>query len=347
MLALSTGMLPYNGKRGGDDAVLSSHFFGRTISNPIGLAAGFDKDAEGIRGIAKLGFALIEVGTVTPLPQPGNAKPRLFRLDEDRAVINRCGFNNEGAKAMEGRLRILLRAPDSPFLLGVNLGRNKSSESHAAAVDDYQVGVRTFAPFADYLVINISSPNTPNLRAMQQREPLYDLIRQVQSTLAESALARVPPLLIKISPDLTDAEKRDVAQVVLDTGVDGIIVCNTTTSRPADLRSANKAEAGGLSGAPLGRLSTEAVRDMYELTGGRVVIIAVGGVGSGADVYEKLQAGASLVQVYSALTFEGPGLVRRMKEDLTRLLKTDGRTVTGTIGIKADQHHRALTASPQ
>lgn len=316
-----------------DDPLLAVELWGRRFANPIGLAAGFDKNAEAIGPLLGLGFGLVEIGSVTPRPQPGNPRPRLFRLTEDRAVINRMGFNNRGLEAVAAHLEEY-RARGGAGPVGVNLGKNKDS---ATAAPDYAAGARRLAPLADYLVINVSSPNTPGLRALQGRGELTALLAAVRAALpapgpAASVPAPVPaapsagapPLLLKIAPDLEEADRRDIAAVALDEGLDGLIVSNTTVARPVGLRSRWKGETGGLSGRPLFGPSTHLLGEMYRLTGGRLPLIGVGGVESGATAYAKIRAGASLVQLYSALVYEGPALVGRIARELAALLRRDG-----------------------
>jgi dihydroorotate dehydrogenase len=334
--ALRLGLVPRD--RRPDPEILRQTVFGLTFVNPIGLAAGFDKNGAVVTPMLDLGFGFVEVGTVTPLPQPGNPKPRLFRLTGDRAVINRMGFNNEGAAAMAARLQA--RASRGPAaargILGINLGKNKDQADAAA---DYVAGVAALGALADYLVINVSSPNTPGLRALQERTRLQELIARVLA--ARDALARKPPLLLKIAPDLLAEECADIAAVALDSGLDGLIVSNTTVARPPGLDPRHAGEAGGLSGKPLFEASTEVLRDMYRRTEGRLPIIGVGGVAGGADAYAKIRAGASLVQLYSALVFEGPGLVRRIKTELAALLMRDGfASVAAAVGVDYRADHR-------
>ncbi|HVZ01466.1 MAG TPA: quinone-dependent dihydroorotate dehydrogenase [Dongiaceae bacterium] len=326
--ALALGLVPRDLEP--DPAVLGQTLFGLTFVNPLGLAAGFDKNGEVVEPVRGLGFGFVEVGTVTPLPQPGNPRPRLFRLTRDRAVINRMGFNNEGAAAMAARLqaRPRNRPGGARGILGINLGKNKDQQDAAA---DYVAGVAALGPLADYLVINVSSPNTPGLRALQERARLAELIARVLG--ARDALTRQPPLLLKIAPDLAEEERADIAAVALDSGLDGLIVSNTTVARPAGLDPRYAGEAGGLSGRPLFQPSTALLGEMYRRTGGKLPIIGVGGVSSGADAYAKIRAGASLVQLYSALVFEGPGLVRRIKKELAALLMRDGfASVAAAVG---------------
>jgi dihydroorotate dehydrogenase len=312
--ALKTGLIA--GAQRPDPPILAQTLFGMGFPNPIGLAAGFDKDGEVYRQTLKLGFGFVELGSVTPRPQPGNPKPRLFRLTQDRAVINRMGFNNRGIAAMAARLETRNTAQG---IVGVNLGKNKDQADAAA---DYAAGTRRLGPLADYLVINVSSPNTPGLRALQSRDSLAALIAAVVAV--RNGLARRPPLLLKIAPDLIDADRQDIATVALGSGLDGLIVSNTTIARPAGLDPRFAQETGGLSGRPLREPATEILRDIYRRTGGKLPIIGVGGVAGAQDAYAKIRAGASLVQLYTALVFEGPGLVRRIKDGLADLLARDG-----------------------
>lgn len=326
--ALVTGLVEITSEP--DDPVLATELWGRAIPNPVGLAAGFDKNAQVFGAMARLGFGLIEVGSVTPRPQPGNPKPRLFRLGEDRAVINRMGFNNRGHDYVRGRLAA---GHEGPGLLGVNLGANKDSTDRAA---DYVAGIRALGALADYVVVNVSSPNTPGLRALQGKAELDDLLARVLAQRDETAAeaGKAIPLMLKIAPDLTDDDICDICDVVLARGVDGLIVSNTTIDRPASLRSRHKSEAGGLSGRPLFAPSTALLGAVYRRTGGRVPLIGVGGISSGADAYAKIRAGASAVQLYTALVYEGPGLVGRIKRDLAALLKADGHErVTDAVGV--------------
>lgn len=293
------------------------------------MAAGFDKNAEAIGGLMQAGFGFVETGTVTPRPQAGNPRPRLFRLIEDRAVINRLGFNNQGLDAVVARLAQRRRGRG---ILGVNIGCNRDSEDQIA---DYVTGYRRVAALADYVVVNISSPNTPGLRAMQAADSLRRLIDALAAAREDVADAR-PPLLIKVAPDLAPEERRAVAEVAAATGVDGLIVGNTTVSRPEGLRSSHRDEAGGLSGRPLFALSTAVLADFYRSSEGRLPLIGVGGIASGRDAYAKIRAGASLVQLYTALIYRGPGLVRRIKAELAQCLATDGLdTIGDAIGRDA------------
>ncbi|MBF0560938.1 MAG: quinone-dependent dihydroorotate dehydrogenase [Alphaproteobacteria bacterium] len=301
-----------------DDAILSTTVWGRTFPNPIGLAAGFDKNAEAHEALLRLGFGFVEIGSVTPKPQPGNPRPRLFRLTLDQAIINRMGFNNDGLAVVARRLAKRTRAAG---IVGANLGMNKDTADAAA---DYEKGVAALAPLADYVAINVSSPNTPGLRALQGREPLAALIVRVRAALTAAVPTSPPPLLLKIAPDLTAQDRRDIAEVAQAGGVDGMIVSNTTIARPDGLRSPFANETGGLSGRPLFPESTALLRDMYAMTAGQMPLIGVGGVASGADAYAKIRAGASLVQLYTALVYQGPGLIACLKMDLADRLRADG-----------------------
>ncbi len=312
--ALAAGLGPMQHEP--DDPVLASNAFGIDFANPFGLAAGFDKSAEAWRGCLRMGFGFVEVGTVTPRPQAGNPKPRLFRLPEDGAVINRMGFNNDGVDAVARRL-----AGRRAGIVGVNIGKNRDSADAAA---DYAACARRLGPLADYLVINVSSPNTPGLRALQGRRELAALVDAVAAALAGACPDGTPPLLVKIAPDLTDQDCADIAEVARSDCVAGLIIGNTTIARPPGLRGHRRAEAGGLSGRPLFRPSTELLSRMYGLTGGGVPLIGVGGISSGADAYAKIRAGASLVQLYTALVYEGPGLLAAMKAELAGHLRADG-----------------------
>lgn len=312
-----------------EDPILAIDLWGRRFANPVGLAAGFDKHAEAVDALARLGFGFIEIGGVTPAPQLGNPRPRLFRLTEDNAVINRMGLNSAGQDVVRARLA----ARRGGAIVGVNLGKNKETEDAAA---DYVRLVAAFAPVADFLVCNVSSPNTPGLRALQGRAQLSDLVAKVQAELRRVMPVKAPPLLLKIAPDLTDDDKRDIAGVVLAAKVDGLVVGNTTIDRPASLRSRHRAETGGLSGRPLFEKSTRALADLYQLTGGKIPLIGVGGIASGVDAYAKIRAGASLVQLYSALVFAGPGLVPAIRRDLAALLRRDGFTSLSQA-VGADQ----------
>uniref|UniRef100_A0A8B9G119 Dihydroorotate dehydrogenase (quinone), mitochondrial n=1 Tax=Amazona collaria TaxID=241587 RepID=A0A8B9G119_9PSIT len=314
-----------------DDPALEMQVLGHWFCNPVGLAAGFDKHGKAMDGLYKMGFGFVEVGTVTPEPQEGNPRPRVFRLVEDEAVINRYGFNSHGHAAVERRLRARqgtqLWLTPGGMPLGINLGKNKSSADAAA---DYVAGVRTLGPLADYLVVNVSSPNTPGLRDLQGKAELQDLLTKVLAARDALPCAQKPAVLVKIAADLSTQDKQDIASVL---GVDGVIVSNTTVSCPSSLQSRQRSEPGGLSGKPLRELSTQTIRDMYSLTRGQVPIIGVGGVSSGQDALEKIRAGASLVQMYTALVYHGPPVVRAVKQELEELLREQGfRNVMEAVG---------------
>ena len=328
LLALRHGLV--SGSQVTDDPVLATEVWGRSFANPLGLAAGFDKDARVMLAMLNLGFGFVEVGSVTPRAQPGNPKPRIFRLPEDRAVINRLGFNNGGMEAARGHLDSF-RHSVSRGLVGVNIGKNKDTGD---AASDYVLGVATLGPLADYLVINVSSPNTPGLRALQGRTELEELLGRVMQALPDPA----PPLLLKIAPDLTEEDKADIAAVCLAAGVSGIIATNTTIAHPASLKAAARSEAGGLSGRPLFEPATAVLSDLYRLTEGKLPLIGVGGIASGADAYRKIRAGASLVQLYTALVYQGPALVTRIKTELARLLQEDGFSAVGQA-VGADHRY--------
>ena len=327
--ALAHGFGPTDG--GADDLVLRCRYWDHDFPNPIGVAAGFDKDARAYAALLRMGFGFTEIGTVTPRPQVGNPKPRLFRLPRDRAVINRMGFNNQGMAAAAGRLVNRGSRGAGGGIVGVNIGKNKETEDAAV---DYEACAARLAPFADYLVINVSSPNTPGLRALQDAGVLARLIIVVRAEAERICAGPPPPLLVKLAPDLTADDKRDIAAMALDQAVDGLIISNTTIERPDSLTESAKTEAGGLSGAPLFAPSTTVLADMYRLTEGRLTLIGAGGVASGADAYAKIRAGASLVQLYTAMALNGPGLIRDIKTDLAERLKADGHaSVADAVGV--------------
>jgi dihydroorotate dehydrogenase len=336
------------------------------FSNPIGLAAGFDKDGMIVSSMLLLGFGFVEIGTVTPLAQEGNPKPRMFRLQDDQAIINRYGFNSSGNQVVLSNLqqyrhlqqqarlyhystntklpwydRIYYMIPSiqqqqnllRDGIVGVNIGKNKTSETDEATIQDYITNIQTFAPYADYLVINISSPNTARLRTWQQPDALERLLQSCIQARDDALLSfneemSKTPILIKLSPDLNESELIEIANVCLKFQVDGIIVSNTTNQRPHDLISAHhiQNQSGGLSGRPLKDRSTECIRILYKATnGGMIPIIGVGGISNGYDAYEKFKAGASLIQIYSSLIYEGPGIVQRIRTELAHLLIQHGQ----------------------
>ncbi len=310
-----------------DDAVLATTLFGKRLSNPVGLAAGFDKNAEVPDAMLKLGFGFVEVGGITPKPQPGNPRPRVFRLPEDRAVINRMGFNNDGLDVAAQRLEARQESHRGRAgVVAANLGANKDSTDRPG---DYAISYERLAPLVDFAVVNVSSPNTPGLRNLQGRDELAALLTRLQP-LHERLKT---PLLVKIAPDLAAEDIADVAELALQFRLDGIVATNTTIARPETLRSLNRGETGGLSGAPLFEHSTAVLKQLYGHVGGRLPLIGVGGISSGAQAYAKIRAGASAVQLYSALVYEGPGLVTRIKRELAALLKRDGfRNVAEAVG---------------
>ena len=299
-----------------DDPILATTLAGLRLTNPVGLAAGLDKNGEVLAGLSKLGFGFVECGSVTPLAQSGNAKPRLFRLSEDRAIINRMGFNNAGLEAFAARLGD--RRPGA--VVGANLGANKDTEDRAA---DYVTGLARLEGLADYFTINISSPNTPGLRALQGRDALDDLLGRVAEARPKDLGRGRAPVFLKIAPDLTAAEIAMIVEAAIAHAIDALIISNTTLDR-SGLTSPHAAEAGGLSGAPLKDRALMALRDAAAASGGRLPLIGVGGIASGEDAYIRIRAGASAIQLYSALIYDGPGLVGRIKRDLAARLRSDG-----------------------
>ncbi len=303
---------------------LRQNIAGLSFPNPVGLAPGYDKNAEIAANAFGLGFGFVEIGTVTPLPQRGNPKPRLFRLVEDEAVINRMGFNNDGQAIVAERLT-KLRKSRLAGPLGVNIGANKDSIDRIA---DYEIGIRNMEQFADYLTVNISSPNTPGLRALQDKGALGELLACVTQ-----ARKYQTPIFLKVAPDLDPTDIDDIVEMTLKHKIDALIVSNTTISRP-DLRSRFANETGGLSGAPLRDLAQQRLRDFREASSGEITLIGVGGISSAADAYARIRAGASLVQLYSALVFEGPMLAKQINKGLLQLLKRDGfQNIREAIGV--------------
>ena len=306
------------------DPVLASEVAGLRFPSPVGLAAGFDKDAEVPDAMLGLGFGFVEVGTVTPKPQAGNPKPRLFRLKEDRAVINRLGFNNGGQAAALERLK----SRERRGVLGVNIGANKDSADRNA---DYVAGVRGMSPIADYLTVNISSPNTPGLRNLQAGGELVELLQAVR----DARTAGGPPVFLKVAPDLESGDHDRIIRAASDNGVDALIVANTTVSRPV-LQSAQRDEGGGLSGRPLKALALEQLRLFRSASDGTIPLIAVGGIENADDAWDRIVAGASLVQLYSAMVYEGPGLAKRIAESLAGRLRREGIASIGeAVGSRA------------
>ena len=307
------------------DPILATTIAGLSLPSAVGLAAGFDKNAEVFGPMLAAGFGFVECGTVTPLPQAGNPRPRLFRLTDDRAVINRMGFNNAGLEAFAARLA----RPGRPGPVGANIGANKDSDDR---IGDYVTGLKRLWGLADWFTLNISSPNTPGLRALQTRAALEELLgRTAEARDALPAGGRVP-LFLKVAPDLDDPEIEAIVETVLAFGLSGIIVANTTLSRPA-LASSDAGEAGGLSGAPLRELAQSVLGRFSTATAGRLPLVGAGGIASGADAYARIRAGASAVQLYSALVFEGPGLAVRLSRDLAARLRADGfRSLSEAVG---------------
>ena len=333
-----------------DNPLLRTQLFDKTLNNPIGLAAGFDKDGRIHPALFALGFGFVEIGTVTPRPQEGNPRPRLFRLKEDHAVINRMGFNNQGAWKMAERLvanTLKIKSADADIfelsedypaniasgMLGINIGKNKDT-SLEKATDDYVSALSTLHPFAEYFTLNISSPNTEDLRNLQEKEALRILLDSVCARRDELDRnhSRNTPLLVKLAPDLDGDALENSVHVIQEFSIQGVIVTNTTVERP-ELKSKNRTETGGLSGKPLQKRSTAMIRTLFAELGADIPIIGVGGIFNGADAYEKIRAGAAAVQIYTALIYEGPGLVRKVKEELANLLESDGyKSVSEAVG---------------
>jgi dihydroorotate dehydrogenase len=314
----------------GFDSRFAVRVAGIDFPNPLGLAAGFDKNAEVPDAILGLGFGSAEVGSITPLPQAGNPRPRLFRLVEDRAIINRMGFNNEGAEA--ARARLAARGW-RPGVVGVNIGANKDPADRIA---DYETMARVMAPYASYLAVNVSSPNTPGLRALQDEGALSELLDAVSGVVhawaRDSKNVSVPPIFLKVAPDLEPADIDAIARIAIEKRLGALIVSNTTISRPA-LRSSSRDETGGLSGAPLRDLALQRLRDFRKATGGAVPLVGVGGIATAGDAWARIRAGASLVQVYSAMVYEGPGIARRLLRGLAELMQREGvSTIAEAVG---------------
>ncbi len=299
---------------GFNDTRLQKRVFGLTFKNLVGLAAGFDKNAEMIAEMANLGFGFVEVGTVTPLPQPGNDKPRMFRLPADSAIINRMGFNNDGVDVVADRIKAYRdsKKVDRGLIIGGNIGKNKATPNEEA-VNDYIKCFDRLHTVVDYFVVNVSSPNTPGLRALQEKEPLKNILNTLQQRNLKNAIVR--PILLKIAPDLTNEQLDDIVEIVTETGIAGVIATNTTISREG-LTSQHKNETGGLSGKPLTQRSTEVVKYLADKSKGAFPIIGVGGIHSPQDALDKLNAGASLVQLYTGFIYEGPGLIGRINKKI-------------------------------
>jgi dihydroorotate dehydrogenase len=328
LLALRARMNPVSAPSARTSARLRTRVWDLDFDNPVGMAAGFDKQARAFESVLDLGFGFVEVGGVTPEPQPGNAKPRMFRLAEDRAVINRFGLNSEGQAAVAGRL--FARHPAAGRVVGVNIAKNTLSKD---SIPDYCAGIRTLGPLVDFVVVNVSCPNVQSIKDLKDDE-VFNLVSAVRAE-RDRACPHVP-LLVKIGPDMDEAGLVKLARTAIECGVDGLVVSNTTSATREDLRSQHRGEAGGLSGEPLKRKALDTLRDMYRLTGGAIPIVGVGGVASGADAYERIRAGASLVEVYTALVFNGPSLLPKILHDLDALLQRDGfGSVREAVGADA------------
>ena len=352
MVSKFPGVIPFLRRQFRKDLpVLHTKLFGKTVNSPIGLAAGFDKDGRIYPALFALGFGFVEIGTVTPLPQAGNPKPRIFRLLKDQALVNRLGFNNQGIQKLAEKLDsgTKVNSPEeadtinqsseqhekfSSGMLGINIGKNGDTSLERAR-EDYVSALSALHPFADYFTINISSPNTEGLQRLQEKQMLRELLKSVCSRRdkLDQNNIRQTPLLLKLSPDLDDQGLHDCTRIIKEFPIQGVIATNTTLDRQ-QLKSSQKIEQGGLSGKPLKERSTEVVRALFQELGNEVTIIGTGGVFSGADAYEKIRAGAAAVQIYTALIYEGPGLVKRVKQELAELLERDRiNCVTDVIGI--------------
>ncbi|KPJ19839.1 Dihydroorotate dehydrogenase (quinone), mitochondrial [Papilio machaon] len=333
VLAIKYGIFP--AENYDDPHVLKTKFLSYELSNPVGIAAGFDKHGDAIVGLRNLGFSVVEIGSITPEPQPGNPKPRVFRLPEDNAVINRYGFNSEGHDIVYNKIKHLDKALLNKGLLGINLGKNKLSDD---AINDYNLGIKKFINIADYFVINVSSPNTPGLRSLQSKQELKELLVGINKTRKVLQSGKNPPLLLKLAPDLSLEEMKDIVAVITqkESEVQGLIISNTTIDRSSIRNKQFSTEAGGLSGKPLTNKSTEMIKTMYKLTQGKIPIIGVGGIFSGQDAYDKILAGASILQIYTALIYHGPPVITRIKKELAELLEKDGySSVNEAIGKSA------------
>ena len=331
--ALRYGVVPTNPPQ--TNPRLRTKLANYDMSSPIGLAAGFDKDARALFGLSKLGFSFVEVGTVTPQGQPGTPGPRLFRLKQDKALINKMGFNNEGADDMSEQIDTFKEKHKKKFILGVNIGKNKTSEIAAL---DYRIGVTKLGYCADYLVLNVSSPNTPGLRDLQAKDQLTDLLLSVKNEMVKRKVNI--PLFLKISPDLSLDGIEDIVNVVQnqETKVDGLIISNSTVRRNFDLHGPFTTMKGGLTGKPIKDLSTQMIRIVYKLSNGQIPIIGVGGVFTGDDAFEKIKAGASLIQIYTALVYEGPTVLRRIENRLAKLLEENNfNNVSEAVGTEANK----------
>ncbi len=312
------------------DPILSQHLLGLDFPNPVGLAAGFDKNAEVVGPLFSFGFGFIEVGTVTRRPQKGNMKPRVFRLFEDKAVINHLGFNNIGSAKTKKNLNNFRKFGTFDKILGINIGKNKDTLN---AIDDYTYLIEELGSLSSYITVNISSPNTEGLRDLQLRGNIENLIKKILQKRDQIESINLKPILIKISPDLNDNQLRDIALISLANNVDGLILTNTTVDRNQKLISKFKYKTGGLSGKPLYEKSNTILKKMYNLTNGQIPLIGAGGVSNGIDCYNKMKSGASLIQLYTALIYSGPTLISQINKDLIDLIRTDGyKNISEVIG---------------
>jgi len=332
-LTINLIKLSLRNKNETDNPILNQHFLGLDFSNPIGLAAGFDKNAEVINPMMDLGFGFVEVGTITPKFQEGNTKPRIFRLKEDEAIINHLGFNNKGTEKAIEKLRKLNLSNLSRGVVGINIGKNQDSKN---AIEDYCYCLEKLGPLGHYITINISSPNTPGLRNLQLRGKIEVLVKALQKKQNELDSINGKPIFFKISPDLNDEQLRDIALMALANNIAGLIISNSTIERPKNLLSINRNEIGGLSGKPLFLQSTLVLKKMFSLTNAQIPLIGVGGVSNGNECYEKIKSGANLIQLYTALIFQGPAVVNKIKNELIDLIKTDGfKNIKEVVGKDA------------
>ena len=330
MLTLKLLQLNFRNKKIFNDPILYQHLFGLDFSNPLGLAAGFDKNVEVVDSLLNLGFGFVEAGTVTPKPQYGNEKPRVFRLTEDSAVINHLGFNNKGSEYAQKKLSTMQLNALSKGIVGINIAKNKDTTNY---LDDYNYCLEKLGPLAHYVTINISSPNTPGLRNLQNRGQIETLVQTLKDKKNNTPSLESTPIFFKIAPDMNEEQIRDIALMSLANNIDGLVISNSTIDRPKSLKSSYKNEVGGLSGTPLFLKSTLMLKKMYSLTNGQITLIGVGGVSSGLECYEKIKAGASLVQLYTAIIYKGPKIISRIKLELINSLKTDGyKNVKEAIG---------------
>ena len=322
--------LAISGKKNEEFYALKQTILGIDFVNPLGLAAGFDKNAEVIKSMLSYGFGFVEVGTITPRPQKGNPKPRVFRLKEDEAIINHLGFNNDGSEKILKNLKSFYSSNFFSGVVGINIGKNKSTEND---IDDYLYCIDKFSNYGNYITINISSPNTPGLRDLQLRGRIEALVKKIQKKQNEIEQLSNKPIFIKISPDLEDEQLRDIALMSLANNVNGLIISNSTLKRPNTLSSLYKNEVGGLSGKPLFIDSTIMLKKMYSLTNGQIPLIGVGGITNGNECYEKIKAGASLVQLYTAMVYQGPKVVTKIITELNSLVLTDGyKNISEAVG---------------